>query len=59
MEKFKELDKKTQEALLTDLNNKMDQLNTSTNALVELAAENTRNGNKIARNTRDASGKVF
>jgi hypothetical protein len=59
MEKFKELDKKTQEALLTDLNRKMDQLNTSTNALVELAAENTRTGNKIARNTRDASGKVF
>jgi hypothetical protein len=59
MEKFKELDKKTQEALLTDLNAKMDQLNTSTRALVELAAENTSNGNKIARNTRDASGKVF
>lgn len=59
MEKFKELDKKTQEALLTDLNAKMDQLNTSTNALVELAAENTNTGNKIARNTRDASGKVF
>jgi hypothetical protein len=59
MEKFKELDKKTQEALLTDLNNKMDQLNTSTNALVELASENTKNGKNIARNTQGANGKVF
>jgi hypothetical protein len=59
MTKFKELDKQSQETLLTNLNDKMDQLNMNTSALVELTAENTKNGKNIVRNTQGASGRVY
>lgn len=59
MTKFKELDKQSQETLLTNLNDKMDQLNISTSALVELTAENTKNGKNIVRNTQSTSGRVY
>ena len=58
MTKFKELDKKTQEALLTDLNTKMDLLNTSVQSLVELEQGNSRHHASTARNTRSTSGRV-
>ena len=59
MTKFKELDKQSQETLLTNLNDKMDQLNMNTSALVELTAENTKNGKNIVRNTQGVSGRVY
>ena len=58
MTKFKELDKKSQETLLTDLNEKMDLLNTSVKSLVELEEENSRHHKNTARNTKNASGRV-
>lgn len=57
--KFKELDKQSQETLLTNLNDKMDQLNINASALVELTAENTKNGKNIVRNTQATSGRVY
>ena len=56
--KFKELDKKSQETLLTDLNDKMDLLNTSVQSLVELEEENSRHHKQTARNTKTSSGRV-
>jgi hypothetical protein len=56
--KFKELDKKSQEQLLTDLNEKMDMLNTSVQSLVELEEENSKHHKNTARNTRATSGRV-
>jgi hypothetical protein len=37
----------------------MDQLNMNTSALVELTAENTKNGKNIVRNTQGVSGRVY
>jgi len=56
--KFKELDKKSQEQLLTDLNDKMDLLNTSMRSLVEINENQTRYSKDTARNTKNASGRV-
>ena len=56
--KFKELDKKSQEQLLTDLNDKMDLLNTSVKSLVEIEEESSRHVKNTARNTKNASGRV-
>jgi hypothetical protein len=58
MEKFKELDKKSQEQLLTDLNDKMDLLNTSVKSLVDINENQTRYSRDTARNTKSASGRV-
>lgn len=58
MAKFKELDKKSQETLLTDLNDKMEQLNTNVKSLVTLQEENTRHGKDTVRNTKNSSGRV-
>lgn len=58
MTKFRELDKKSQETLLTDLNDKMEQLNTNVKSLVTLQEENTRYGKDTSRNTKYASGRV-
>jgi hypothetical protein len=56
--KFKELDKKSQEQLLTDLNEKMETLNTTMMSLLELEEENTKHYKNTARNTRATSGRV-
>jgi len=58
MTKFRELDKKSQETLLTDLNDKMEQLNTNVKSLITLQEENTRHGKDTSRNTKYASGRV-
>jgi hypothetical protein len=58
MAKFKELDKKSQEQLLSDLNEKMEMLNTNMKALVDLEEENSKHHKNTARNTRTASGRV-
>ena len=58
MAKFKELDKKSQETLLTDLNDKMEQLNTNVKSLVTLQEESTRHGKDTSRNTKNSSGRV-
>jgi hypothetical protein len=58
MTKFRELDKKSQETLLTDLNDKMEQLNTNVKSLITLQEENTRYGKDTSRNTKYASGRV-
>ena len=58
MAKFRELDKKSQETLLTDLNDKMEQLNTNVKSLVTLQEESTRHGKETSRNTKNSSGRV-
>ena len=58
MTKFKELDKKSQEQLLTDLNEKMDLLNTNIRSLVEINEAQTRYTKDTARYTKNASGRV-
>ena len=58
MTKFKELDKKSQEQLLSDLNEKMDLLNTNIRSLVEINEAQTRYTKDTARYTKNASGRV-
>ena len=58
MTKFKELDKKSQETLLTDLNDKMEMLNTTVKSLLELEEENNRHHKNTSRNTRATSSRV-
>jgi hypothetical protein len=51
--------KKTNEQLLTDLNNKIDRLNTSVAQLVTISSNSARDMSKTAKNTRTTAGSVY
>lgn len=51
--------KKTHEELLTDLNTKLDQLNTSMAQLVSIQQNSARDVNKTAKNTRTTAGSMY
>ena len=57
--KFKELDKKSQEALLSDLNGKMDQLNSNIEQLVNIQAGAANVGKKTLTATQNNSGSIY